>query len=155
MISLNISHIYAQKCDIILDEKKVENSFITDFNYFGKNNIDEIIIRILNIMEISNETYTLKHKIVKLPKIFTFPSYNNIYLYKRNKNKGFIGVKSYKDNKRDEIIKFYDLVKGCKINYFENDCQYMYTLNTKRKRSIKKTDSIPIQLQKKQLKENS
>ena len=106
-------------------------------------------------MEISNETYTLKHKIVKLPKIFTFPSYNNIYLYKRNKNKGFIGVKSYKDNKRDEIIIFYDLVKGCEINYFENDCQYMYTLYTKRKRSIKKTDSIPIQLQKKQLKENS
>ena len=155
MISLNISHIYAQKCDIILDEKKVENSFVTDFNYFGKNNIDEIIIRILNIMEISNETYTLKHKIVKLPKIFTFPSYNNIYLYKRNKNKGFIGVKSYKDYRRNEIIKFYDLVKGCEINYFENDCQYMYTLYTKRKRSIKKTDSIPIQLQKKQLKENS
>ena len=154
MISFNISHIYAKKCDIIIDEKIVKKSFIDDFNYLGKNNIDDIINTILNIMKIKNKIYNLKHKIEKLPKIFIFPSYNNIYLYKRNKNKGFIGIKSYKDNKRDEIIKFYDLVESCEINYFENDCQYMYTLYTKRKRSIKKTDSIPKQIQKMELKES-
>ena len=147
MISINLSNIYAKKCEQILNEKEVEKSFLDDFSYLQKSNKKEIIDKILSMMGIVNKIYRLKDKIVKLPKILTFPSFNHIYLFKRNRNAGFIGVKSYKDENGDEIIESYDLTTGSKINIFENDCMYIYILQEKRKRPPDLTDSKAIRIQ--------
>ena len=136
MISLNLVPLYASNCGLIIGKEEVEESFRKDFSFFNQVDINGIITNILNIMNIKDENYRLKHKIVKLPSILTFPSYNCIFLYKRNNNRGFIAVKS-EEISGNGNVKFYDLIESKEINFLENDCEYLYTLQKNRNNIIK------------------
>ena len=153
MISLNLKNIYNQKCQLIIGEESVEKSFKEDFGFLTPKakfkNIDDIIKVILDIMEVKDENYILKHKIEKLPSLFTFPSYDFIYLYKRKDNRGFLGVKTTKDKQKNEVVKFYDLKEKIEVDFFENSCEYFYTLFKKRKPRLNLYNPIPNKLKEK------
>ena len=156
MISLNLKKIYNQKCQLIIGKESVEKSFKEDFGFLTPKakfkNIDDIIKVILDIMEVKDENYILKHKIEKLPSLFTFPSYDFIYLYKRKCNKGYLGVKTFKDEQKNEVAKFYDIKEKIEVDFFENSYEYLYTLFKKRKPRLNLLNPIPNKLKEKIMK---
>ena len=103
-------------------------------------------------MEVKDENYILKHKIEKLPSLFTYPSYDFIYLYKRKGNKGYLGVKTFKDEQKNEVAKFYDLKEKIEVDFFENSYEYLYTLFKKRKARLNLLNPIPNKLKEKIMK---
>ena len=158
-ISLNLRGIYDKDCNLIIGKDIIEKSFKEDFGFLinnarNKNTVD-IIEVILNIMEIKGENYILKHKIEKLPGIVTYPSYDFIYLYKREDNKGFLGVKTIKDNQKNEFVKVYDLKQKKEVNFFENNCEYFYTLQKKRKPRLNLFEPVPNKINKKTMKNDN
>ena len=147
-MSINPSKIYKKKKRYIEDEK-IEQNFIKDFSYLKEKTVNNIIIKILQIMEVNEGIYKLEHKISELPTTILSPSINYIYLYKRNNNKGFIGVKLIDDANNINIThRYYDLNNKEEINFVEVDCLYFYSLikkgKEKIKRSTEKINSISI-----------
>ena len=156
MISLNLKNLYDTKCQLIIGRENIEKSFKEDFGYLTPKskvkNIDDIIKAILDIMEIKDEKYILKHKIEKLPGLFINPSYDYVFLYKRKNNTGFLGVKTFKDEKKNEVVKIYDLKEKIKVDFFEYSCEYFYTLFKKRKPRLDLLNPIPNKLKGKVMK---
>ena len=139
-ISINPIVIYQQKARII-QEEKIEENFKKDFEYLNQKNVDNIIKKILSIMEVKEGIYELKYQIGKLPRIILSPSINYIFLYKRNNNEGFIGIKCIKDENDEPGHYCYDLKNEKEINFIEIDCLYFYTLQRIRPEKIYKSPS--------------
>ena len=79
-ISINPSVIYQQNARII-EEEKIEENFKKDFEYLNQKSVDNIIKRILNIMEVKEGIYELKYQIGKLPRTILSPSITIILKY--------------------------------------------------------------------------
>ena len=139
-ISINPIVLYQQKAQII-EEEKIEENFKKDFEYLNQKNVDNIIKKILSIMEVKEGIYELKYQIGKLPRIILSPSINYIFLYKRNNNEGFIGIKCMKDENNEPAHYCYDLKNEKEINFIEIDCLYFYTLQRIRPEKIYKSPS--------------
>ena len=156
MISLNLNNLYDKECNLIIGREKVEKSFKEDFGYLTPKskvkNIDDIIKAILDIMEIKDEKYILRHKIEKLPSLFLNPSYDYIHLYKRKSNTGFLGVKTIKDEKKNAVVKTYDLKEKTKVEFYDYSCEYFYTLFKKSKQRLNLSNLIPNKLKEKVMK---
>ena len=150
-MSTNPSEIYEQKKRDV-EKEETQKNFIKDFNFLNQKNVDNIIKKILNIMEVKDGIYKLEYKISELPKVMLYPAKNYIYLYKRKNNKGFIGIKFFDDGKnKDSTFCYYDLKAGKEIEFNEVNFLYFYILRKQKPKKIKssneKRDSVRMEVE--------
>ena len=58
-------------------------------------------------------------------------------------------MKTFKDEKKSAVVKFYDLKEKIEVDFFENSCEYFYTLFKKRKPRLNLNNPIPNKLKEK------
>ena len=144
----------------LVNDENLEKAFKNDLKFLVSNNqvksVNNIINLILNIMEVNTGKYNLIKKIVDLPLVPMFPSYNSIFVYKKNKKNEFLGLKTINDENGKEILKIYDLNNKKEISVIENNYEYFYLLEQKEiRRPDRSKDPIPSILIQKTYKDSS
>ena len=130
---INVNEIEKIRESISKDE--LEKTFLKDFGYMKCDDLSQILKNIGTIMKIKNNlslNYKIRdNKYIKVP-----PKSNYVHLYKQ-KDEGFIGVKSVFEINKFKYAEYYDLNSGLMIDideyYSRIDLKfnYIYSLRIK------------------------